>query len=86
MNRDDDMSEAQRKEADYIARSVVDAIIRAAQDKETASSVISIWGGEIDKSIGRGIRRAIWYAMVVIAGGVSIKIGLFERIASWFKP
>lgn len=79
------MSDADRRIADAIAQTVVSRILSAVQDKETAGKVMEVWGGEIDRTIGRGLRRALWYLALVLGGIASVKLGLLEKALGWLK-
>jgi len=74
------MSEAERKSAEYVAQHVVANILDAVQDKETASRIMDVWGGEIDRTIGRGMRRAMWYLFIALVGIAAMKFGLLEKV------
>ncbi len=83
MPSDDDMTKITPEEdrmATYTAHKVVDALLTAATDEENVERIMSVWGGAIDKQIGRGLRRLLLYvgiALVLIAGA---KFGLLEKL------
>lgn len=83
MPSDDDMTKItpeQDRMATYTAHKVVDAMLNAATDEENVERIMAVWGGAIDKQIGRGLRRLLLYvgiALVLIAGA---KFGLLEKL------
>lgn len=80
------MSEADRRVAEHIAQSVVARILEAAKNKETASGIMEVWGGEIDRTLGRGLRRLGFYVVVALMGIASAKLGLLDKVWSLFRP
>lgn len=79
------MSEQDRRIAEHIAQTVVARLMDAVQSEETADRVLSVWGGKLDRTIGRGLRRLGFYVLVIVIGIASIKIGLWEKVAGFFK-
>lgn len=83
MPSDDDMNRItpeQDRIATYTAHKVVDALLTAATDEENVDRIMSVWGGAIDKQIGRGLRRLLLYvgiALLLIAGA---KFSLLEKL------
>ena len=66
--------------ATYTAHKVVDAMLNAATDEENVERIMNVWGGAIDKQIGRGLRRLLLYigiALLLIAGA---KFSLLEKL------
>lgn len=86
MPRDDEQMEAERRIAELTAQTVVARLLDAATDKETAAKVMEVWSGEIDRTIGRGLRRAMWYVMVALVGIGAAKFGLLDKLFGFFKP
>lgn len=83
MPSDDDMNRItpeQDRIATYTAHKVVDAMLNAATDEENVERIMAVWGGAIDKQIGRGLRRLLLYvgiALLLIAGA---KFSLLEKL------
>lgn len=83
MPSDDDMTKItpeQDRLATYTAHKVVDAMLNTATDEENVERIMAVWGGAIDKHIGRGLRRLLLYvgiAMLLIAGA---KFSLLEKL------
>jgi len=83
MPSDDDMTKItpeQDRLATYTAHKVVDAMLNAATDEENVERIMNVWGGAIDKQIGRGLRRLLLYigiALLLIAGA---KFSLLEKL------
>lgn len=83
MPSDDDMNRItpeQDRIATYTAHKVVDALLTAATDEENVERIMNVWGGAIDKQIGRGLRRLLLYvgiALLLIAGA---KFSLLEKL------
>lgn len=83
MPSDDDMNRItpeQDRIATYTAHKVVDALLTAATDEENVDRIMAVWGGAIDKQIGRGLRRLLLYvgiALLLIAGA---KFSLLEKL------
>jgi hypothetical protein len=81
----DDMSDAERRIVEHTAAAVVNQMMAKLADKETAARVMDVWGGEIDRTIGRGLRRALWYLFLLLAGIAALKFGLVEKLLAIFK-
>lgn len=79
------MSEQDRRIAEHIAQTVIARLIDAMQSEEVADRVLGVWGGKLDRTIGRGLRRLGFYVLVIAIGIASIKIGLWEKVASFFR-
>jgi hypothetical protein len=83
MPSDDDMNRItpeQDRIATYTAHKVVDAMLNAATDEENVERIMAVWGGAIDRQIGRGLRRLLLYvgiALLLIAGA---KFSLLEKL------
>ena len=80
------MTQQDRRMAQLVASEVVARVLAAAQDKETAQRIMEVWGGEVDRTIGRGLRRAMWYFFVALALLGSVKLGLAEKFLGFLKP
>jgi lactate dehydrogenase-like 2-hydroxyacid dehydrogenase len=74
------MSEADRRIAEHIAQTVIARAIDALKDKELAAKVMDVWGGEIDRTIGRGLRRLGFYVVIALIGIASAKLGLLDLV------
>lgn len=72
-------------EMDKLAERVVDRLIDRLADEKTADEIVGKWSSAIDKSIGRGVRRALWYLFLLLCLLASVKFGLFEKIALMMK-
>ncbi len=84
MQSDDDMntkiSPEQDRIATYTAHKVVDALLTAATDEENVERIMSVWGGAIDKTLGRGLRRMLLYVGIGLVAIAAAKFGLWEKL------
>lgn len=80
------MSDGEKARAEYVAQHVVARVLDMVQDPEVAERVISVWGGEIDKTIGRGLRRALFYLFLALMGIAAMKFGLPEKLLKAMGP
>lgn len=71
--------------AEEAAQRTTARIIEAAQDRETAQKVVGVWSDEIDRTIGRAVRRAIMWVAGTIATIAALKLGAAEKLVSWLK-
>lgn len=89
-DKDSDMSEADRRMANHIAelaaQTTVARMMELAKDKKFAADVMETWGGEVDRTIGRGLRRLGFYVLMLIVAAASAKLGLMDKIIGVFKP
>lgn len=85
-----DMSEADRRMANHIAQmaaaETVARVMDLAKDKKFAADVMETWGGEVDRTIGRGLRRLGFYALMLILAAASAKLGLIDKLLGVLKP
>lgn len=67
---------------------VVDKILAATLNEDFVDKIFDIWGGKIDKTIGRGLRRLGFYMVIAVIGIAAVKFGLTEKILSFLglKP
>lgn len=87
-NRKDEgyiMSEAAKAQAELTAQTVVARILDAAKDKEQAAKVIEVWGDELDRVIGRSVRRALIWIGSALAVAAAVKLGAIEKLTGWMK-
>lgn len=80
------MSDRDRQFAETIAQAVMARILDAVKSEEVASHVIGNWGGQLDRIIGRALRRLGFYVLIGLIALGSAKLGLFDRIGELFKP
>lgn len=80
------MSDADRARAEYVAQHVVARVLDLVQDPEVAENVIGVWGGQIDRTIGRGLRRALFYLFLALMGIAAMKFGLVEKLLKALGP
>lgn len=83
MPSDDDMNRItpeQDRIATYMAHKVVDAMLNAATDEENVDRIMSVWGGAIDKQIGRGLRRLLLYVGIGLVAIAAAKFGFWEKL------
>lgn len=80
------MTQQDVRMAEKVAATVVARLLDAIQDKETASRIMDVWGGEVDRTIGRGLRRAAWYFFVALVVLGSVKLGLADKFFELLKP
>ena len=79
------MSEQDRAIAEHVAQTVVARMLDALQDEATAARVMDVWGGAIDRTIGRGLRRAMWYVLIALVGLAAAKFGWWDKLAGIVK-
>jgi len=72
-------NQLERREQDAIAQRqaqlVVEHFIKALSDESVVNKVASVWSGELDKVIGRGIRRVAWWVVTLILAVGAMKLG-----------
>ena len=85
MKDGDDMSDRERALAEHVAQAVMARILQAVQSDEVAERVISTWGGNIDRVIGRALRRLGLYLVIALIGIGSMKLGLLDKLAAFLK-
>ena len=72
--------------AEQVAQQVMTRILDAIQSDEVAERVISTWGGNMDRIIGRALRRLGFYVLIGLVALGGAKLGLLDKIASLLKP
>ena len=85
-DEDYQMTQQDVRMAEKVAATVVARLLDAIQDKDTASRIMDVWGGEVDRTIGRGLRRAAWYFFVALVVLGSVKLGLADKFFDLLKP
>ena len=70
----------QDRMATYTAHKVVDALITAATDEENVERIMAVWGGQIDKTLGRGIRRLAMYVVLAVLLLAGAKYELLSKL------
>lgn len=86
------LSAEEQQTADYIsertATIVVDRLQDVLLDEDFADKFFGVWGGKIDRTIGRGLRRLGFYVLIIMVGLAAVKFGLVHKFISIFdlKP
>jgi hypothetical protein len=68
--------------AEQVAQQVMNRILDAIQSDEVAERVISTWGGNMDRIIGRALRRLGFYVLIGLVALGAAKLGLLEKFAA----
>ena len=82
----DEMSERDRQFAEAVAQAVMARVLAAVQSDEVAEQVMGTWGGNLDRIIGRALRRLGFYVVIGLIAIGSVKLGLADKIMSFLKP
>jgi hypothetical protein len=89
---DEDITEMERTQrdrdralAEQVAQQVMMRILDAVQSDEVAERVISTWGGNMDRIIGRALRRLGFYVLIGLVALGAAKLGLLEKLAQLLK-
>lgn len=83
---DDEMSERDRQFAEAVAQAVMARFLHAIQSDEVAERVMGTWGGNLDRIIGRALRRLGFYLLIGLVALGSVKLGLTDKIITFLKP
>jgi hypothetical protein len=75
-----------RQFAELVAQAVMARFLHAVQSDEVASKVMETWGGNLDRVIGRALRRLGFYLLIGLVALGSAKLGLLDKIAGFLKP
>ena len=68
--------------AEAVAQAVMARILDAIQSDEVAERVISTWGGNMDRIIGRALRRLGFYVLIGLIALAGVKLDLLGKILS----
>jgi len=49
-------------------------------DERTAQRLVNVWGGYVDRQLGRGLRRLAMYAVMALLGLGALKFDWFSRL------
>ena len=82
----DEMSERDRQFAEAVAQAVMARFLAAVQSDEVAERVMGTWGGNLDRIIGRALRRLGVYLVIGLIAIGSFKLGLTDKIITFLKP
>lgn len=80
------MSERDRQFAEAIAQAVMARILDAAKSEDVASHVLGNWGGQLDRIIGRALRRLGFYVLIGLIALGSVKFGFWTKVTELLKP
>ena len=72
--------------AEAVAQAVMARILDAIQSDEVAERVISTWGGNMDRIIGRALRRLGFYVLIGLVALGGAKLGLLDKLSQLLKP
>lgn len=86
----DQMSEENRRMVAAISEATAQAVtarlIDAMDNDETVDRIVSRWSGSMDRTIGRGLRRALWYVLIALGGIAATKLGMWDKLVAFLKP
>ena len=82
---EDEMSERDKQFAESVAQAVMARFLHALQSDEISSKVMDNWGGQIDRVIGRALRRLGGYVLMALIGIGAMKLGLLEKLGQFVK-
>lgn len=85
-NEDSKMSDRDRQFAEAIAQAVMARMLEAVKSDEVASHVMETWGGNLDRIIGRALRRLGFYVLIGLVALGTHKLGLWDRVLGLLKP
>ena len=84
------MSDAERRMADYVAEQAaqitVARLLDALRDDSFADDMVKTWGGAFDRTLGRGLRRFVFYILLAVVAMAGAKMGLWDKFLSLMKP
>lgn len=73
-------------DAEAIAEHMTDKLIERLSDRATVEQITEAWGGYVDRSLGRGLRRiGSWVLLTLLLVG-ALKFDLLSRLAGSLKP
>lgn len=64
----------------FSAEQVAEALVDKLKDPKTAQDIMDVWGGRIDRQLGRGLRRFGLYVVVAFLGAGALKLGILEKL------
>lgn len=72
--------------AERVAQKMMARLLDAVQSDDVAERVISTWGGNMDRIIGRALRRLGFYVLIGLIALGAAKLGLLDKVATLLKP
>ena len=86
MEKDEfEMSEREKALADHVAKVVLDRLISAIESDELSDRIISTWGGNFDRIIGRALRRLGLYVVLGLIVIGTTKLELWGKFWAFLK-
>jgi hypothetical protein len=65
-----------------IAEKLAAQLVTQLGDERTAQRLVDVWGGYVDRQLGKGLRRFAMYAVMALLGLGAIKFDWFSRLLS----
>lgn len=72
--------------AERVAQKMMQRLLEAVQSDDVAERVISTWGGNMDRIIGRALRRLGFYVLIGLIAIGGMKLGMLDKLAQLLKP
>lgn len=66
--------------AEHLAEQLAAQLVTRLGDERTAERLVNVWGGYVDRQLGRGLRRLAMYAVMVLLGLGALKFDWFSRL------
>lgn len=67
-------------DAQAIAERLSAQLMTQLGDERTAQRLVGVWGGYVDRQLGRGLRRLAMYAVMALLGLGALKFDWFSRL------
>lgn len=69
-------------DAERIAQHMADKLIVRLTDQAVVERIAAAWSSELDRHIGRTLRRAVWLVLIGLAGFVAMRS---DAILMWLR-
>ncbi|WP_157598160.1 MULTISPECIES: hypothetical protein [unclassified Rhizobacter] len=66
--------------AEHLADQLAAQLVTRLGDERTAQRLVNVWGGYVDRQLGRGLRRLAMYAVMALLGLGALKFDWFSRL------
>lgn len=65
-----------------LAEQLAAQLVARLGEERTAQRLVDVWGGYVDRQLGKGLRRFAMYAVMALLGLGAIKFDWFSRLLS----
>lgn len=83
---DSQFTHSHRNLTDADVDAMADALVQRLADRRTVEALTDAWGQQVDRALGRGLRRIGAWVLMLLLGVAALKFDLLAKLVAGIKP